>query len=85
MGLHRGHRSSPKVGKIRDPLLLSLQCLSIHNPNYFFSSLVHACDSDPCKNGAICDKQGDGFNCLCTDGYKGELCEDKGECLRQLT
>ena len=41
--------------------------------------LVHACDSDPCKNGAICNKQGDGFTCICTDEYKGETCEEEGE------
>ena len=40
--------------------------------------LVNPCDSSPCKNGGTCAKDGDSFNCKCTDKFEGSTCEEKG-------
>ena len=40
--------------------------------------LVNPCDSSPCKNGGTCAKDGDNFNCKCTDKFEGSTCEEKG-------
>ncbi|XP_048587885.1 fibropellin-1-like [Nematostella vectensis] len=37
------------------------------------------CSSNPCQNNAECKKAGSTFNCSCTAGFTGDLC-DKGEC-----
>lgn len=40
-----------------------------------------ACDSSPCKNGATCVNTGDGFTCLCQDGWDGATCQNNiNEC-----
>ncbi|CAD5110730.1 DgyrCDS100 [Dimorphilus gyrociliatus] len=39
-----------------------------------------ACRNDPCKNGGDCIRSGDGFSCVCKQGYKGYLCEEVDVC-----
>ena len=33
------------------------------------------CDSNPCGNGGTCNDYINEFNCTCTGGYEGTLCE----------
>uniref|UniRef100_A0A1A8VAE6 Protein crumbs homolog 2 n=1 Tax=Nothobranchius furzeri TaxID=105023 RepID=A0A1A8VAE6_NOTFU len=33
------------------------------------------CDSQPCKNQGVCQDQFNEFNCSCSPGWEGELCE----------
>lgn len=41
----------------------------------------HPCNSNPCKNGAVCSKQGLQYACLCRPGWSGDHCElDVDEC-----
>ena len=49
--------------------------------NITFASVVHPCDKaeSPCKNGAVCEKIEKQFVCKCTEGWKGETCEEKGK------
>ena len=41
---------------------------------------VHPCEkkTTPCKNGALCKKNGDVFVCQCTADFAGKTCEEKG-------
>ncbi|XP_029962781.1 hyaluronan-binding protein 2 [Salarias fasciatus] len=32
------------------------------------------CQPSPCKNGGICVKDGNDFNCVCPEGYRGRFC-----------
>ena len=45
------------------------------------SSLVHPCDkgAGPCKNSGVCEKDGDGFKCNCSEDFTGSTCEEKGK------
>ena len=43
-------------------------------------NVVHPCEkkTTPCKNGALCEKDGDVFVCNCTADFTGRTCEEKG-------
>ncbi|XP_078362763.1 uncharacterized protein LOC144646924 isoform X3 [Oculina patagonica] len=34
-----------------------------------------ACDSSPCKNGATCSEDGNGFKCSCANAFTGSQCD----------
>lgn len=37
---------------------------------------IAECASNPCQNGAVCSDLENGFQCTCSFGYKGRLCEE---------
>ncbi|RZF33915.1 hypothetical protein LSTR_LSTR012257 [Laodelphax striatellus] len=37
---------------------------------------LDACSTEPCKNGGSCEPTSGSFQCICTAGYTGELCDD---------
>ncbi|CAL1264254.1 unnamed protein product [Larinioides sclopetarius] len=37
---------------------------------------VDNCEPDPCKNDGTCEKDGDGFKCLCKGNWIGRRCEE---------
>eukprot|EP00494_Astrolonche_serrata_P022667 UN22924 len=44
---------------------------------------INECLENPCDGNATCTDKDDGFDCLCTNGYKGDgfSCQDIDECL----
>ncbi|XP_070564995.1 neurogenic locus notch homolog protein 1-like isoform X2 [Ptychodera flava] len=54
------------------------------SPGYIGASCdvqIDECLSNPCKNGAACQDDEDGFICDCPPGYEGETCSDEiNEC-----
>ena len=44
-------------------------------------ALVHPCDKvdGPCKNGGVCEREEDGFQCKCGEDFAGDTCEKKGK------
>ncbi|KAM7434936.1 hypothetical protein ABFA07_015040 [Porites harrisoni] len=43
--------------------------------HYICEKDVNGCASNPCKNGATCANTVEGFNCTCTKGFQGEICD----------
>lgn len=43
------------------------------------NNLANWCGSKPCKNGAVCTNEDNGYICTCKTGYKGVDCQ-LGEC-----
>ena len=41
---------------------------------FIFSSDIDDCQPNPCKNGATCTDQVNGFNCACVPGYTDKTC-----------
>lgn len=41
----------------------------------FFFSDINDCISDPCGNGGTCIDGVNSFQCLCHDGWQGQLCD----------
>ena len=48
----------------------------INNPFISRCKDIDECISDPCKNGAMCNDEENGFTCLCKAGYDGVTCEN---------
>ena len=49
-----------------------------------FASTVDPCNPNPCKNGGICNDDGNGgYSCSCPPGWKGTNC-DQGQCTNKL-
>ena len=44
---------------------------------------VDHCESNPCRNGATCTNEGDGFKCRCAPGFRGRTC-DTGKFLQHF-
>lgn len=42
---------------------------------WFFSTDIKECNSNPCKNGAQCEDEVNGFSCACLPGFTGNQCE----------
>ncbi|XP_022777855.1 EGF-like repeat and discoidin I-like domain-containing protein 3, partial [Stylophora pistillata] len=38
------------------------------------------CNPNPCQNGATCNEVKDGYECMCTPGFKGTDCEEENKC-----
>ena len=50
-----------------------------HGRDIIFSCVLDVCRvTNPCKNGATCQPNGDGQTCQCTPSFQGEHC-DKGK------
>ena len=47
--------------------LMYLQCLLVID--------IDECSSDPCKNGAKCSDNVNGYTCKCTAGFEGDNCQ----------
>ena len=46
---------------------------------YLYSQQPHACGVGSCQNGGTCLEQCNGNRqCICTEGYTGAYCENKG-------
>ena len=41
----------------------------------FFCAEIDECGSNPCQFGGNCTDLINGYNCTCSDGYMGALCE----------
>ena len=58
-------------------------CLFKSKPTSFFtvfssSALAQPpCQSNPCRNGGVCQSQGEGFMCTCLNGFTGVFCETR--------
>ena len=46
----------------------------LRNSASFFFMDVNECANNPCKNGATCANTIEGFNCTCTKGFQGQIC-----------
>ena len=42
---------------------------------YVISADKNPCNSDPCKNGGICEVSRHTFTCTCTPSFTGPICE----------
>ena len=52
----------------------------LRNSASFFPLDVNECASNPCKNGATCVNTVEGFNCTCTKGFQGKICDNGRSC-----
>ena len=41
----------------------------------FVFAEIDECVSNPCESGSTCNNYVNSFNCTCTDGYTGMMCE----------
>ena len=48
----------------------------------FLLAVTYSCAEITCENGGTCTDTDDGFNCLCTSQFVGEICE-RGPCTKQ--
>lgn len=48
---------------------------SFNDINIILIPGIDECMSSPCRNNATCTDMVDGYNCTCSDGFMGELCE----------
>ncbi|XP_019615900.1 PREDICTED: neurogenic locus notch homolog protein 1-like [Branchiostoma belcheri] len=46
-----------------------------YTDKYALCAEVDGCSSDPCQNGAVCQREVNSFTCQCTPGYTGTFCE----------
>ena len=37
------------------------------------------CHNSPCHNGGTCENNDDSFTCTCTEGFKGDTCEEEAK------
>ena len=44
---------------------------------YFSITVRSQCEPSPCRNGGTCYDVGQGYECTCAKGYRGENCEGK--------
>ena len=42
---------------------------------FYFLSDINECDNNPCQNGATCTNTIGGYQCSCTQGFEGKLCD----------
>ena len=56
-------------------LILKSETLSIFF--FFFQQEKEYCIPNPCKNGATCTAEQQGYTCSCQPGFRGETCQSK--------
>ena len=40
-------------------------------------SFLEHCEPNPCQNGGTCNEIKEGYECICSSGFKGSDCEGK--------
>ncbi|RDD41199.1 Deleted in malignant brain tumors 1 protein [Trichoplax sp. H2] len=63
-------------------MLLGSSAMCDHTKDVGIQCSNDPCGSSPCMNGK-CSKLGDGFNCTCNVGFRGDLCQFIDSCTTQ--
>lgn len=51
---------------------------------WIYFSDIDECIPNPCKNGATCSDQVNGYKCACVAGYTGNTCQSGTLLLRKM-
>ncbi len=66
----RWYDTRPFLSLVSSSLIATLLFLSLNS-----QTDINECASQPCRNGATCTDLTNGFNCSCTAGWIGTLCQ----------